>query len=57
MKNKQLPPLPPNSPGVNGHKYKPSQGVILVCPDENSQQQLFEALNALKSCKIKVVSA
>jgi hypothetical protein len=53
----QLPPLPPNSPGVNDHVYKPRQGVILVCPDERSQQQVYETLNALKTCKIKVVCA
>lgn len=50
-----LPPLPPNAPGVNDYAYKPRHGVVLVCPDENAQRLVFETLNALKSCKIKVV--
>lgn len=58
MKPKQpLPPLPQSAPGANDHVYKPRQGVILVCPDEQSQQVLFEAMNALKTCKVKVVCA
>jgi hypothetical protein len=52
----KIPPLPPGAPGVNGHAYRPQHGIILVCPDEKVQQQVFETLQALKACKIKVVT-
>ncbi|SIQ24932.1 hypothetical protein SAMN05880590_102790 [Rhizobium sp. RU35A] len=51
----KLPPLPRGAPGANGHVHRQQHGVILVCSDEQAQQQLFVALQALKACKIKVV--
>lgn len=50
-----LPPLSVISPGANKYRYKPQFGVILVCDGENEQIKLFEALNAIKNSKIKVV--
>lgn len=53
-----LPPLPPNAPGrpaktIHHDRY----GVILVCPDEETQRAIYEALVSLKLMKIKVVVA
>lgn len=55
-KNSKLPTLPGNAPGENGFKDRPKHGVILVCKDEKSQAHLYDALNALCTCQIKVVA-
>ncbi|SOC47640.1 hypothetical protein SAMN05892877_1324 [Rhizobium subbaraonis] len=56
QKSKPLPPLPADAPRApDKPRYKEQYGVILVCPDEAAQKVLFEALAALKACKIKVV--
>lgn len=34
----------PKRPGVNGFKYKPKFGLVLVCADEAEQQRLFAKL-------------
>jgi hypothetical protein len=52
----QLPPLPDTSPGIpSGNRYREQYGVVLVCPDEASQQAAFEGLKVLANCKLKVV--
>ena len=56
MPNKtDMPPLPPKAPGRNKYRHRHQQGVILVCEDEKAQELLYEALNAIRTCKIKVV--
>jgi hypothetical protein len=50
-----LPPLPPKAPGRNRYRHLPQQGVILICEDQKAQSALYEALTAIKNCKIKVV--
>ncbi|MCJ2874776.1 hypothetical protein JUM41_11070 [Rhizobium pusense] len=50
-----LPPLPKSSPGKNKFSYKPQWGVILVCESESDQAKLYDALSAIRTCKIKVV--
>lgn len=50
-----LPPLPPKAPGRNRYRHRHQQGVILICEDQAAQRQLYEALTAIKNCKIKVV--
>lgn len=53
---KTLPPLPAAAPGRPAKaRYREQYGVVLVCPDEATQAQLYEALEALRSCKIRVV--
>jgi len=56
-KKPELPALPSKAPAHNGHKYKPQWGVILVCASEAEQASLYDALNSLRNCKIKVVVA
>lgn len=51
----ELPPLPAKAPGKNRFRHRHQQGVILVCEDETAQALLYEALNAIRTCKIKVV--
>lgn len=54
----QLPPLPPGTPGRPAKEnHRDRYGVILVCPDEVTQQTVYEALVSLKLMKIKVVVA
>lgn len=56
MGKKALPKLPANAPGIPpNNRYREQYGVILVCPDESAQTALYEALEALRGCKIKVV--
>ncbi|MUZ76245.1 hypothetical protein GOZ90_26835 [Agrobacterium vitis] len=50
-----LPPLPAKAPGRNRHRHRHQQGVILICEDEKAQQLLYDALTAIRTCKIKVV--
>lgn len=53
---KALPPLPAGAPGVPPqNRYKEQYGVILVCACEADQMKVYEALAAIKDCKIKVV--
>ena len=55
-KKDTLPPLPADAPKApEKSRYKQQHGVILVCPDEDAQVALFDALSALKNSKIKVV--
>lgn len=42
-------------PGVNGFKYKPRYGVIVLCDDEGHQQRVFDDLRA-KGYRLKVVA-
>jgi hypothetical protein len=52
----QLPPLPKDAPGKPAdNRYREQYGVVLVCPDEGAQVQLYEALAAIRKSKIKVV--
>lgn len=58
MATEKLPPLPPGSPGRPAAKaIKDQYGLILVCPDEATQQRLYEALVALRHTPIRVVIA
>ena len=51
-----LPPLRPGAPGKPaGRRYREQYGIIIVCPDEARQRSIFEALQALLDCKLKVV--
>jgi hypothetical protein len=51
-----LPDLPDDAPGIPPEgRYKPQFGVILVCPDEGAQRALYDALQALRTTRIKVV--
>lgn len=51
-----LPPLPANAPGrPTTPRYREQYGVVLVCASEDEQAKLYEALEALRTCKIKVV--
>ncbi len=50
------PPLPANAPGrPTNPRYREQYGVVLVCAGEDEQAKLYEALEALRTCKIKVV--
>ncbi|WP_062237007.1 hypothetical protein [Aureimonas sp. N4] len=50
------PPLPPTAPGRPAKdRYREQYGIVLVCPNEEDQAKLYEAFEALRSCKIKVV--
>ena len=53
-KEKTLPPLPDKTPGVNGYKYKPKFGVIVVCHDEEHHKAAFAQLTS-QGHKCKVV--
>lgn len=54
----KLPPLPPGAPGRPAAKsIKDKYGLIIVCPDEATQQKLYEALTALRHTPIRVVIA
>lgn len=51
-----LPPLPEGAPRrPRKAAYREQYGVILVCKDEPTQRVLFEALEQVRTCKIKVV--
>lgn len=51
-----LPPLAPKAAGIPSKpRYREQFGVILVCPDETAQRSLYDALEAVRSCKIRVV--
>lgn len=55
-KKEILPPLPDNAPGIPvGNRYKNQYGIVLVCQDEQAQINLYNALEGLRSTKIKVV--
>ncbi|MCV9907349.1 hypothetical protein OIV19_06935 [Brucella sp. HL-2] len=55
-KKESLPPLPEKAPGIPANnRYKNQYGVVLVCPDEQTQITLYNALEGLRSTKIKVV--
>lgn len=45
---------PRKIPGINGYKYKPQFGVIIVCHTEQEQQTVFLHLKAL-GYKVRVV--
>ncbi|WP_153003897.1 hypothetical protein [Aureimonas ureilytica] len=50
------PPLPVTAPGRPAKdRYREQYGIVLVCPSEEDQAKLYEALEAIRSCKIKVV--
>lgn len=56
VQNETLPPLPEGAPGrPKAPRYREQYGVILVCQDEAAQRLLFEALEQIRACKIKVV--
>lgn len=51
-----LPPLPEGAPGIPPNdRYRNQYGVVLVCPNEAAQIDLYNALQSLKTAKIKVV--
>jgi len=51
-----LPALPANAPGRPARpRYREQHGIVLVCPGEAEQAKLYEALEAIRSCKIRVV--
>lgn len=41
-----LPPLPDKSPGINGFRYKPQFGVVVVCKDEDAHKATLARLQA-----------
>lgn len=41
-----LPPLDANAPGINGFRYKPQFGVVVVCKDEAEHKAVYERLRA-----------
>ncbi|WP_325436894.1 hypothetical protein [Pseudomonas nitroreducens] len=45
---------PSKTPGRNGYAYKPRFGVIVVCPDEQAQQDTYQRLKA-QGYKLRVV--
>lgn len=42
-------------PGVNGFKYKPLYGLVVVCKDEEHQQEVYDSLKS-QGYKVKVVA-
>lgn len=46
MTSKPLPALHDKAPGVNGFKYKPQFGVIVVCKDEEHHKTVLASLQA-----------
>lgn len=52
--NKTLPPLADNAPGVNGFKYKPRFGVIVICKNEEEHGRVYERLHG-EGYKCRVV--
>ncbi len=58
MARETLPPLPPKAPRRPPEKaFKDQYGLIIVCPDEQTQQALYDALVALRHMPIRVVIA
>ena len=51
--NKALLPLADNAPGVNGFKYRPRFGVIVICKDEEDRR-VYERLRG-EGYKCRVV--
>lgn len=49
-----LPPLDAKAPGINGFRYKPRFGVIVICRDEAEHRTVYERLKA-EGYKCKVV--
>lgn len=37
-------------------RYREQFGVILICPDEQTQRELYTALRKLESCRLRVVT-
>lgn len=54
QQSQQTPSLADNAPGINGFKYKPQFGVIVVCKDEVEHRSVYERLRA-EGYKCKVV--
>lgn len=55
-KAEKLPPLKPGTPGIPDRaRYREQYGVIVICPDETAQKQVFEGLQAIAGTKLKVV--
>lgn len=58
MSNDDLPALPPGTPGrPKKEDNRDRFGIILVCPDEDTQRSIYEALTAMRLTKIKVAVA
>lgn len=55
-KQEKLPPLLPNAPPPKAARYREQYGITIVCDDQKAQAQLYEALLALRTAKIKVVA-
>jgi hypothetical protein len=55
-RRRRPPPLPANSPGKpDGARYREQYGVVIVCPDEATQQAVYAGLRSLAPCRLKVV--
>ena len=55
-KQTSLPPLPPKAPGQPPtERYREQYGVIIICPDEDTQAVIYRAFKALPNCTIRVV--
>jgi hypothetical protein len=54
---KKLPKLRSNSTKRPADdRYREQYGIILICPDEVTQQTLYAALTKLEACRIRVVT-
>ncbi len=51
----ELPPCLQRLLNETAFKYRSQYGVILICPDQASQDALFNALTAIRTTRIKVV--
>lgn len=51
--SQHVPPLRADAPGINGFKYTPRSGVIVVCKDEVEHRAVYERLHAEGyTCKV-----
>jgi hypothetical protein len=56
LKAEILPSLTPGAPGIpDRSRYREQYGVIVICPDEETQRRIFEGLQAVAGAKLKVV--
>lgn len=57
LKPKKLPPLRANSAKRPvDERYREQFGVIIICPDEDTQRGIYTALRKLESCRLRVVT-
>lgn len=52
-----LPPLPEGAPARPPQgRYREQYGLVIICADAREQESLYEALLALRSCPLRVVT-